>query len=1441
MQGGVRDWVRRSGEAGEGTLRRASPTVLVSLLCASAVSPLVAAGAGITNPLAAAGVGVLSSVGGGVLGAVITEALDGLRGGDEGPSAQEVTDEVAGRIQLAVAVGDERAHVLLAEIATVLREIDAGGTALRAAIEAGGQRTSDEIATALGGLSGDFAELDFLVTDVADAAADIQRTLDEQGAMVRGIAEQNLRQSTEIRLAREVLAIIESRTRPGSAGGVGQVPRLADGCPYRGLLPFEASDEAVFYGRERLVAELAVRVTQGGLIVVTGASGAGKSSLLRAGLVPMLARGQQVAGSAGWPCRVLTPTADPVTELAVTLAVLGGGSTALIRERLTGSPEQAHLLVREAVEADAIRRAGGRPRPSGDDTRLVLVVDQFEQVFTLSPGLDGEAARAAFITALCAAATSADGPGGRAAAIVVIAVRGDFWDRCAAYPELVSQMQDGQFVVGPMTPAELRLAITGPAEAAGLSIDPALTDTIIGDLAASSEDAVGALPMLSQAMLLTWDSREGERLTHRAYELSGGVSRAVETSADAVYESLTPVGQVLARRILRSLTVAGRDGRFTRRPLSRADLYAACPEVSPPEVDAVLEAFAASRLVMLDDGAAQLAHDALLRAWPKLRGWLAEDQAAWALYGQLAEAAARWRDSGRDASFVYRGGQLAAVQEAAGRWAGDPGRFPVLTAAEQDFLSASGRAAARGARQRRVVAVALVVLLIAALAGGGIAGRAARSADAQSALAEKQRNAAVAAQFAQQSEALDGSDPVEAAQLAAAAWRLSPGLQARDSLLDAYAQPEQGDLRPKPGDPAAGPGQVMTVAFSPDGRLLATGSTSGMVRLWSVATRQFLGPAMKVEAAHVGPSVVSVAFSPDGKILATVSQGGEVQFWSVARHRQIGATIRPPGGQVTGFAFSPSGTMIATADDGDGTVRLWSVATRRQVGSPMAVPGRSAYQVAFSPDGRLLAAGNGVGVVQLWNVATHRRAGPSLGRPTSVPLALAFSPGGGLLAVAASGGVQMWSVVTHRRAGAEFGESDNIDSAAFTGDGTLATAGLYRRVQLWNVTTRQPVGPAMHANAAINALAFSPRRGYLATGDQDGAALLFSATGFRPAGTALEAGGQVYDAQFSPNGRLVATAGGNGQVRLWHAATHRQVGQPIEVVPREAEAGVNAVAFSPDGRLLVTGDGTGATRFWSVATRRQVAAPVKVVGLTGPLNQEGINTLAFNRQGSLLAIAGTNGAVLLWSVSRHRLVGRPIYADRTGSFPTVNAVAFSPDGRLLATSASNGIVGLWNVATHREVGTFRTGVEARALAFSPKGKLLAVGDDGQVTFISVASRRQVGPVLVQAGTVLGIAFSPDGNVLATAGSSGRTRLWDTATGRQVGPALSADGKLVYGVAFSPDGGSLVTASSDGAARLWGVAFPARLLRAVCAIAGDQSLSYQQWHALTPAPYRRTCP
>jgi WD40 repeat protein/uncharacterized protein YwlG (UPF0340 family) len=1460
MQDGVRDWVQHTARRGKGRLRAASPAIVLSLLCASAFCPLLLA-----TGVAGAGLSVLSSVGGGFLTQVISDTLARLRqhGQARIPSRDDLEAGIAEQIQRVLAAGDERASALRSEIAAVLEEIDAGGTALRAAMQQSNERVRDEVIAAIGVLGSGFSELGFLIKDIARAAAEIQESLDVQGANVRAIIEQNARQSTDIRLVREGLAVIAERTRagtPADAGGADGGPRWVRGCPYRGLLPFSETDAEVFYGRERLAAELAVklaaRVTSGGLVVVTGASGAGKSSLLRAGLLPILARGQQVQRSDQWPCIVMTPTKDPLTELAARLAALGGNDIVAVRDGLTQHPDQAHLAVWLAALAVAARLGEGQSASSDSGARVVLVVDQFEQVFTLNPGQGGEPARQAFVTALCTAATSPVGPRQEPAALVVIVVRGDFWDRCAAYPELVGALQDGQFVVGPMTESELRMTITGPADAARLRIEPALTDTILSDLrAAGGDGAAGVLPLLSQAMALTWEKREDDRLTSHGYGQTGGVSHAVQTGADRVYDALPTGQQALAREMLRSMTVASRDGRLTRRPLTRADLYSGLPGADQSQVDAVLEAFAAERLIVLAEDTAQISHDVLLQAWPKLRAWLEEDQASWILYGQLADATTAWHERSDDPSFLYRGTHLSALQQAVKRWSADPARYPALTGTQRNFLHASERAAARASRQRRS-AVALLALLALAASIASVFVFQLRNT------ALRQRDQAIYNQTIAEALQFGTSDPPLAAQLNLAAYRMHPTQDLASRLLSTENSPLSSPV-------AGGTSTVFSVAFSPVGHMLASGGIGGTVRLWDVADPAHPRLLSQPSTSSTG-TVYSVAFSPNGHTLASGSSDGTIMLWNVtdpAHPRPLGQPLTSStGSTVQSVAFSPHGHTLASGMY-DGTIMLWNVADPahpRLLSQSSTSSTGTVYSVAFSPVGHMLASGSSDGTIMLWNVADPAHPRP-LGQPLigglNAIFSVAFSPVGHMLASGSSDGtIMLWNVAdpAHPQPLALPlpGGPSAVESVAFSPNGHMLASGSYDgTIRLWNIgdpMQPRPLGqPLTSSTSTAFSVAFSPDGHTLASGVVGGTIRLWRLPSTVLTGTAAG----VYSVAFSPNGHTLASGTYDDTVQLWNVAdpAHpRPLGQPLN--GGTGSAAIESVAFSPNGHTLASGNNGGTIMLWNVAD------PAHPRPLGQPLNggPAGISSVAFSPDGHTLASGSYSGTVQLWNVAdpaHPRPLGQPLNGGLqplNGGPAGIWSVAFSPHGHTLASGSYSGTVQLWNVAdpAHpRPLGqplTYGTGA-VFSVAFSPDGHTLASGrSDGRIRLWDVADPahpRPLGQPLTGAtGAVYSVAFSPHGHTLASGMYDGTIMLWnvaDPARPRLLGQPLTGATGVVFSVAFRPDGHTLASSSYDGAVRLWNLNVDYAIER-ICATAGG--LTPRQWHEyIYQLPYKPSCP
>ncbi|WP_170991264.1 ATP-binding protein [Herbidospora galbida] len=682
---------------------RATPVVVLAGLSAAALAPVALAAAGVTLVGAAeVGVGALAGLGTNILSEMIVRGVDRWRGatGDL-PSVEEVERELAAGIEKVLERGDEQAVQLREEIAAVLARAGAAEAALTQALELGEQRLYAYLITAFAEVEQDFAEFAFLLTGLEDAAVDIQRTLRHQDAEHR-------RLSAQMTIIRDEVTAIRAQTRPrrgkNTANAGKASPRWIGECPYPGLVTFNEDDSEIFHGRgaasAKLTATLAERLDGPGMLVVTGPSGAGKSSLLRAGLLHRVARGLMpgVPEAAHWPRLVMTPTADPLTELAVHLAAIAGLDAAELADTLATDPDCAPLVMRQAV----IRHLSehGRSVQQPERARLVVVVDQFEEIFTLranttgplypdqpggtATGGDGDERREAFMSVLHAAAHTPAGPDGSPAGLVVLGVRGDFWDRCAAYPQLQDALEAGPFTIRPMEEPQLRQAITGPARAAGLHLEGGLAELILDELRAhgpmvagtAPQIEEGVLPLLAQAMRAAWEKREGDRLTRHGYDDGGGIAHAVQISAEAVYAGLTSAQRGLARQVMQRMTVVLPDGQCVRRPVTRDELHASLAPEQVLQVDALVEAFIQRRLMVSGEGTAGLAHDVLLTAWPRLRTWLAEDQADRIMHSQVLQDADKWGLHGRDPSFLYRGSRLEDAQSAAERWRADPGRYP---------------------------------------------------------------------------------------------------------------------------------------------------------------------------------------------------------------------------------------------------------------------------------------------------------------------------------------------------------------------------------------------------------------------------------------------------------------------------------------------------------------------------------------------------------------------------------------------------------------------------------------------------------------------------------------------------------------------------------------------------------------------------------------------
>ena len=1191
--------------------------------------------------------------------------------------------------------------------------------------------------------------------------------------------------------------------------------------PYRGLSAFEERDVALFFGRESAathVLELMSQRLEGtGLVVVSGVSGAGKSSLLRAGVLPRL-RGAglgSVPEAASWPCLVFTPGREPLEELAVRVAPVAGADAAAILPGLSDHPAGFALTVRQAALAHrgTLEQDGGAPDEVGQ-RRVLLVIDQFEQLFTQCENEDD---RQAFITALHACAAAARGDHQRPAAVVVLLVRADFEARLADYPLLAPSVQD-RYLLTAMTERQLRMAITQPAVMAGSSVDEELVQVLLeevrthsGSTASSGTPPIGAgvLPLLSHALDQAWRGRAGQALTLADYERTGGIEGAVASSAQRAYDRLTPAQQAVARQVFTRLTATTSGGVDTAARATRADLTAGKDGAQVRDTEAVLETFTAERLLTLAAGTVEISHEALLTAWPLLRDtWLADTRADRVIRTHLQVTVEEWDRASRDPSYLYSGSRLEIAAETAARIDADARQAP-LGQAEEDFLRTSLRANRRR-KQRRQGFIAILLALVVGLAAVTVAAvHASQASTHQRDIATYQRDIAISDELAAESEALGDTNATVSQLESIAAWGIYPSAQAYYAMLSAAASPEIATF-------TAGSGSIWSVGFSPDGNTLATGGDDGTARLWNVATGRQIR-----SLASGASSVYSVAFSPDGKTLATADLDGTAELWNVATGQRI-RSLATGADILYSVAFSPDGKTLAIGDN-NGTAELWNVATGQRIRS-LTADSIAALSVAFSPDGKTLATGGEDGTAELWNVATGQRI-RSLAADANGVDSVAFSPDGKTLAIGSEGGTaRLWNVATGRQVRSLAADADGVGSVAFSPDGKTLAIGGGNGTALWDPATDRQIGTPFTGVGKVNGVAFSPDGKTLATGDADGTVRVWDVT----AGSQIDSfpaseDNIVESVAFSPDGKTLATGNYDGTARLRNLTT----GEQIRILNLGSDI-VWSVAFSPDGKTLATGN-IGTARLWNLATGKQIRVLTTASGTT-------VDSVPFSPDGKTLATGGGDGTARLWNLA----TGKQIRILTTGSQP-VDSVAFSPDGKTLATGGDDGTARLWNLATGKQTRILTTGSQpVNSVAFSPDSKTLAAGDDDGTAELWNVATGQIRILTTGSRAVNSVAFSPDGKTLATGGEDGTARLWNLATGQQIGILTTGSG-AVNSVAFSPDGKTLATGGEDGTAAVWNVNYLVDVLSRLCTQVGG-SFTQGEWaRYVSPGPpYRDVC-
>jgi WD40 repeat protein len=891
-------------------------------------------------------------------------------------------------------------------------------------------------------------------------------------------------------------------------------------------------------------------------------------------------------------------------------------------------------------------------------------------------------------------------------------------------------------------------------------------------------DEPGGLPLLSTALVELWQTREDGWIRIEAHEQTGGVRGAVSRLAETSYEQLSPAEQEAARRVFLRLVASGEGETVTRRRVELDEFDLA----RDPDAAAVLTRLTQDRLLTKTEDTVEVAHEALLREWPRLRAWLEEDVQGHQLHQHLTRAAQQWEETARDASEVYRGARLSAALD----WAATRG--PDLNDQERDFLSESRQASEREVeRQRRTnrrlrgLLAGTAVFLVVALVAGGLALVQRGRARDQAVRAENQARIASARELAAASVASLDVDPERSILLALAAvdatWKADRIVlpEAEEALHQALQESRVVLTVPQGGG----------VAVSADGKRFATTGEDGTASVWETDT----GNRALTLRGHKG-KVNGIAYSPDGSLLATAGVDQTVRLWDAASGRQV-QVLSGHRDAVLGIAFSPDGSRLATSSK-DRTIRVWDVTAGTQ-DLVLRGPAGGAFKgpPAFSPDGSRLTSG-GWFSTPIWNLSTGEIS-TLLPRQSEKVSGVAFSPDGTLVATAVHLVVQTWDAETGKPRKTFAGHTGPVRSIAYSPDGSRIASGAEDgTARVWDAATGESVLTLDGHSVGVDQVAFTPDGHRLLTGGMDGTARLWdiSPTGGRDWLTVPGPADRLGGVSFSPDGRSFAVPRQHSGVTIRDVETGARI-----ITLKGHDATIRRMAFSPDGTRLVGGSGS------NLANKNVTTVPVwdvttgeLVMTLTGHDNV--VSDVAYSPDGRRIATSSYDQTVRLWDALSGKELG--VVDARSPAY----ALAFSADGRfLVATNDKRKSLVVWDADSLELLGELRGHTKVlQDVASGPNGKVVTASWDGTAKIWDLASGRELALLRGHSGAVMAVAVSPDGALVATGSLDGTAKLWDTATGLEKLTLFGHDGP-VNTVAFSPDGRFLATASADGTVSL----------------------------------------
>jgi WD40 repeat protein/energy-coupling factor transporter ATP-binding protein EcfA2 len=1177
-----------------------------------------------------------------------------------------------------------------------------------------------------------------------------------------------------IKVSAEQVVIYQTIDKPPSIDRIDSEP--APGAPpFKGLQYFDVDDSSMFFGREELTAELVSYLNHNQFLAIVGASGSGKSSLLRAGVIPALQKDKPLAGnvvppggSQRWQIIVITPTVHPLESLAAKLTQDSESvtATATLIDDLYSDVRSLHLFARRIVESD---------------NRLLLIVDQFEELFTLCRNWEE---RKAFIDNLLYAASD-DG-----VTTVVIALRSDFYSDCAGFANLRQALESHQKYIGAMDRVEMRRAIEQPAQRTGWLFEAGLVDQLLRDVGATEnrQPEPGALPLLSHALLETWQRRRGRTMTFQGYAESGGVQGAIAKTAETIYHQiLTPEQQLIARSIFLRLTELGEGTQGTRRRIKLDELT---PRGEKSDtISTVLKQLTDARLVTTYEGEAEVAHEALIREWPRLNEWLAEDLDDLRIHRRLTHATDEWITLNFDPGLLYRGVLLAQATE----WATTHSHE--LNKWENEFLTTSQQeeaTAVNNQMRRRYILAGII----------GIASILATAVILVGVLSMQQAKELRSRQLAGHARINLDINPELSIMLARAALTEAYTAEAEEALRKALQRSRILQATLHPGT------WLSYVVFSVDHQRFATSDQEGTVLVRSLLTGEV------IHESQVGFWVTWLAFSPlSGNLLAGADESGAVTIWNLTTGSTIiRFQVNSDDTPLTSLAFSPDERLLAIGDD-NGTVRLWELATQNML-TQQEVITSPITSMAFSPAGRYLVVGTAEGEIFNLDSTTLAVTAQWIGHEENI-LDIAFHPEGTLFAsVGTDTRLRIWDALNLADNLPRYdleGHGDAILDVTFNkGGDCLVTASMDQNIVVWRINGLDSVDKVIHLPSGGHMVLgaefadidlvdadslLEPCGTLLHTVDRNGTLQTWNIGASAEYFTLVTPANQPIALDIAPDGQRLVLGDKDGVLWVWHDFSQ----PPVQRVIHSEQ--ISDVDFSPDGLKLVTVGKDGTAKVLDLSKDITIALTMSAQDHSD--QNPGLNTVAFRPpDGKQILTGGMDGVVRLWDTTSGKLLNEwRLYEPPYG----VYSIAFNQNGTQFATSGRGQKTYIVDINSPRPVKEYDHGTGAVILvaAYSRDGKSIITGDiDGRLTFWSQDTSA---PWIVNAhqGVVNWIEFSPDGAMLATAGSDQRAILWNTAT-REPASILEGNLKDVTELRFmdSKDGLLLVTTGYDGSLRMY---------------------------------------